>query len=468
MIKNKVKYKKYIPVIILCIFLICSVAISIYFSLNSSDLNVTTDLNLSDTKREEIQRYVGYENLLGRYLTMPYDVSMNINQQGSFVDVGYLYILFIPLILLSVVGVLLWRWLIVVVSIFLLGLSINFSSLLVVNQQYGAADALQVLANPDSTILHKLLSYVYHFFYLAFGWMVNLTESISGDSDYVTYPIIISGFIISLLAAYSLFEKRKIAQLAMVLSTVSFGFFFFAFSSGITWYGYLFFLLLLVSICYYFYKEEANTSSLHQVLKFCFVLSASLWMIIGLVSRISNIQPGMEAQNQGKAIIPPDVYYFSTGKIKSVSEIQDKYISPNFSDAIQEINSDLNTKVYKVGTGLTYFIKQNHKRVIFDNQLGIFSQILEDYQNKYVISDILKVSGVKYLIIDLNTPSIDNTPERTLTRKFLQIMDYVDENDSVRLICTDNISQSEETKEITYSLSGETLRRGSFAIYEIN
>ena len=461
-------FKKYIPVIILCILIVVSIAVSIYYTLNISESVVSTDINFKDTKREEIQRYIGYENLLSRYLTMPYDVSMNTNQQGSFVDIGYLYILFIPLILITLVKKSIWKWTIAILSILLLALSANFSFILVGNDQYGAADALNILSHADSNFFHKFLAYVYHFFYLAFGWLTLSIENISGDSDYVTYPIVISGFILTLLAIYSLFENRKLAYQVIILLSASFGFFFFMFSSGITWYGYLFFLLLLVGMVFYFFKTEEESSGLYQTVRMCFVYSAGLWMCICLLARISNIQPGIALQHQGKAIISPDVYFYNTGKIKATSELQDRYITPGFSDTIKEINSDLNTKVYKVGTGLTYFIKQNHKRVIFDNQLGIFSQILEEYQNKYVISDILKVSGVKYLIIDLNTPSIDNTPERTLTRKYLQIMDYVDENDSVRLICTDNISQSEETKEISYSLSGETLRRGSFAIYEIN
>lgn len=123
--------------------------------------------------------------------------------------------------------------------------------------------------------------------------------------------------------------------------------------------------------------------------------------------------------------------------------------------------------VLLVGTGFTYFIKQNHKRVIFDNQLGIFADLLEQYQNKYVISDILQTSGVKYTIIDLATPLIYNTPEKTLTRKYLQIMDYVENNNSLRLICTDNKTRLPGTNKFDYSLTGETVSPGSFAIFEM-
>ena len=92
----------------------------------------------------------------------------------------------------------------------------------------------------------------------------------------------------------------------------------------------------------------------------------------------------------------------------------------------------------------------------------------EKAKNKYVISDLLTASNIKFLIIDLNTPSIDNTPERTLTRKYLQVMEYIKQNDSIKLICTDNLIREEGTNNTVYALEGETLRKGNFAIYEIH
>ena len=55
---------------------------------------------LSDTKREEIQRYFGYEILPYRYLTLPFDVSVNSNETGVFVDIGCVYFIFLPLFIL--------------------------------------------------------------------------------------------------------------------------------------------------------------------------------------------------------------------------------------------------------------------------------------------------------------------------------------------------------------------------------
>jgi len=46
-------------------------------------------LQAEDARREEVQRYFGYEDLAYRYITIPYDITMQTNQQGRFVDIGY-------------------------------------------------------------------------------------------------------------------------------------------------------------------------------------------------------------------------------------------------------------------------------------------------------------------------------------------------------------------------------------------
>jgi len=48
---------------------------------------------------EEIQRYLGYETLPVRYLSLPYDVTMNANVDAYYVEIGFLMLMFIPLIL---------------------------------------------------------------------------------------------------------------------------------------------------------------------------------------------------------------------------------------------------------------------------------------------------------------------------------------------------------------------------------
>ena len=70
--------------------------------INSQEFNDNVEeLSDQDGRREEIQRYFGYEDLLFRFTTLPYDASQNTNQVGRFVDIGYLLLTLFPVIILG-------------------------------------------------------------------------------------------------------------------------------------------------------------------------------------------------------------------------------------------------------------------------------------------------------------------------------------------------------------------------------
>jgi len=463
-----VNIRKHIPTIIVVFILLVSIGVSLYYTLQDQEALKIDDVSISNTQREEIQRYFGYEPLISRYLTLPYDISINTNQQGSFVDIGFLYIILLPLVLLAMIKGHVYKWLAIIVLSSLFVLSVHNSFILVDNVKIGASELSNESSISGFNIVDKFLAPVYEIsevLYQPFGWLV---VALSGDQDFITYPILISSFLFILFLFYRFGQNSKKIASYLTILCITYSFFFLTFSSGIIWYGYLLFPLLLVGLMYFADRQHGATDALKVTARISIVVLSIVWIVMTLVSRISNLQVNMAQEHQGKAIISTDVYYYNTGIIKSPSELQDKYIAPQFSDAMNRINSNPNTKILKIGTGLTYFIKHNHKRVIYDNQLGLFSRIIENYRNKYVISDFLKASGIKYLIIDLNTPSIDNTPEKTLTTKYRELLSYLSENESLQLLCTDNVTKQIGNNSLAYSLIGETVRRGNFAIYEIN
>ena len=74
--------------------------------------------------REELQRYIGYEELPFQYLSLPYDVTINANEQGNYLDIGYLMMLFLPLIFLWGMNSKFWqKGLVIVCSLLLLAFS---------------------------------------------------------------------------------------------------------------------------------------------------------------------------------------------------------------------------------------------------------------------------------------------------------------------------------------------------------
>ena len=136
--------RKHIPTIIVVIILLISIGVSLYYTMQDQEALKLNDVTISDTRREEIQRYFGYEPLVSRYLTLPYDISINTNQQGTFVDIGFLYIILLPLVLLSMIKGHAFRWLAAAVLTSLLVVSIHNSFILVDNVKVGTPELADI------------------------------------------------------------------------------------------------------------------------------------------------------------------------------------------------------------------------------------------------------------------------------------------------------------------------------------
>ena len=67
---------------------------------NQVEKTATQKVEVYSAVREELHRYMGYEELLPKYISLPYDVVMNTNIGTAFVDISYLYLLFLPILLL--------------------------------------------------------------------------------------------------------------------------------------------------------------------------------------------------------------------------------------------------------------------------------------------------------------------------------------------------------------------------------
>lgn len=133
------------------------------------------------------------------------------------------------------------------------------------------------------------------------------------------------------------------------------------------------------------------------------------------------------------------------------------------------INSDKSALVWRIGTTMTYFIDDNHKRVMSDNQLGVFKPLRFVYKDDNELIDAIKASGFKYFIIDLNTAWIDQTPKKTLKTKFESLMNFVKDNNRMKLMATDRIVADDSSGSLKYHyrVFGQTYYSGTFAIYEL-
>ena len=160
--------------------------------------------------REEIQRYLGYEILPVRYLSLPYDMSVNSNVPGKHVEIGYLFLMFIPIILLlgfkgrPGIGIS-----IMAASILLLLISTCTSNIF--NTERNPIQITEENLNDflESTNFSDVpasvfCAYAYKAFLPVYQPIENLLAKISGDSDYITYPLLLILF----AALFFLMQKR--------------------------------------------------------------------------------------------------------------------------------------------------------------------------------------------------------------------------------------------------------------------
>ena len=98
---------------------------------------------------------------------------------------------------------------------------------------------------------------------------------------------------------------------------------------------------------------------------------------------------------------------------------QDLYIQ--VIDPSDDIKSTEN--IYRIGTFMTYFMVDNNTRVLFDNLINTFDMYIWD-EDLSVVSQRLQDLDMKYLIFDLNAATIDEDPRKDLTRRYENLLRY--------------------------------------------
>jgi len=139
---------------------------------------------------------------------------------------------------------------------------------------------------------------------------------------------------------------------------------------------------------------------------------------------------------------------------------------PNFNTVLKKINSDEQANVYRVATFFHYFISKNDIRVWDDNQLAYFEGCYDRFPSKKKLSEAFKRSGYKYLLVDLNVATIDNTPGKTLTKKTERLFQFLNNNPHIRMIATDRVMLNANGQP-TYTVYGNEVQHyGTYAAFE--
>lgn len=423
--------------------------------------------------REEVQRYMGYEVLIERYLSLPYDISMNTNVIGGFVDISYFLLMFLPVIfLLGFLKKPQYGFLIMIVSIVLLSISTitAFSAKRSIKHTINAGQGIENFL--ESTTFQEfpvsyICAHVYQQLFRIYTPIHKITASYSGERDYITYPILGILFVLFFIILKKRIKHHDKYTISLIYFLYLFCFIWIILASGIIWYGFLMVGMGLVVMVAALTKYKNSASWIKKGAFGLFMLSTAMWVAMGYVYRISNHHIVNDSSANLLFDIPSVKY--QTGVFDQGDVINT--LLPGVEKAINIINADKDAMVYRIGTFIPYFIRENDRRVLQDNQLGFFHTLTQKFRDRRTITEALKASGYRYILVDLNTASIDKTPEKTLTQKFNSFLGYLFGNDDLELLATNRVitltAPGSSNAIYTHGVFGTVYKKGTFAVYKI-
>lgn len=462
------------------------------FTTDSALAQDENDFNNITSQREEIQRYFGYEILPFRYLSLPFDITVNNNERAIFLDIGFLYFGFIPLFLLLYfksrnklafyvcLGAALFVLIIGGSNSFVFS-DVNHETLKSEGNEIASkrGDLASYLLSDLKAIDHPtghIAAYSYYLASFVYEPMYSLFSLFAGNKDKTTYPLLILLFILSNILLHKVLSKSRLRHKILVIIYWCFLFFWLKYSAGIIWYG---FLILVLGLALIFKLISANKSEdlplTFNFLKFSFYGFSLVWVLSTVLLRMGEVQNNLQEQDLGKSMFNSTFYNYQIGEMSSTEVLTSFY--PRLDYALSKMNSETESLILRVGTSFSYFIKNNSERILMDNQLGIFNLLRSRYEDDEVLIDVLKASNFKYLIIDLNTPFIDKTPEGSLRKKYKLLRRFIRGNTNLRMLTTNRIIQETDLntgKPKNYyamfpepDTDGKVVYGGQYVIYEI-
>jgi len=415
--------------------------------------------NLPDntTRREEIQRYAGYEDLPLLYLTLFYDAVMGSNIAVSFMDIGFILLLIFPLLLLQVKSgyksISRLIFFLFCGFFFLIFFPSGFLNFYKITSDQAVAFFAQNPVPTDqpvafiSDFIRKIFLFTLPSFIKIETWLRQF-QPYYGD---ITYPLLLILFFSILIGIGFILKNTRDEIKLLAVSIYLYTFLWILVSSGISWYGIAIFPLGALFILLKKQNWVVGLIVFQLVLHFPYRISRY---------EVFNPQAGQMFESASSAWI--------TGQINDTKYIE--LLTGIPERLLAYLNQNLEGKIYKVGTNLHFFIKENDKRVFQDNQLGHFKLLNDSGNPKEAIASSLKNQGYKFLIADLAIQNMDQTPEKSLEYKHRLFLNFLHENPNLRLLFTDRVVLDQESRIGKPGIGNEgdrIIKKGKLAVFEI-
>ncbi len=439
--------------------------------------SITSD---GKSQNEDFSRYFGQESGLNNYLKLPANLTFQKNQSGEFTDITYIFLAFLPSLLLFVRG-----------------------------RRYGKKEWTTAVF-PIIVAIGIGLMIAYYFIGSTGILLTSLMSSITLPVWYacMVWWILL---IITLAHLFITDEAEGNSIKSIIMMVMVYGFLFLISAFGIVWYGvfvyFLFIVLMgLASLAFTTYTEIEDEDTLWvkvtiSILFFLFIFAYILrsafphgWNnLIGAgmneykynklnqnesiftyrtdyitpLAAMNSVDPGTVVRRAWalaksvtiKKILTPErlenmspvdlhqiLLYFITqlesGKIisdkKNIRGDVENIGNELYSSILSPKGAEANKKgIYRIGTFMTYLINENTKRYLDDSLIFEFETFFYDPSPEVTIERMKKVK-LGYLLTDLNAATIDRDPRRALTTRFEHLL-LTMRAQNLRLVDTDNL-----------------------------
>jgi hypothetical protein len=415
-------------------------------------------------KKEEINRYLGYEGGLMRFISLPYDLTFQKNVALFATEVGLFFLALLPLLLLGPTsGVFnLLRFLLL-----LLVLSLSWLSVHDMAGEMSFGQRMELLAS--ASFWHKaLLSPV-----LLLGTMcLPLYRLLTQFTDGVALMQWMGVGILFVLGLSTYFSKRLGPKKDLFLFVAVYFFLWVILSSGIPWYGMVGFAILPILLV-----ESEGVGVWRNWVR----LVAFLWLILIVPFKLSPLALKKSeniATLDFRQWVPAVNLLYASGALSHAQSMEKVHNLPT-RQMIQLLNAQPEAVVLNLGTMLRYYIQNNERRLFDDNQLDLFYSLwINSGRSKVATANRLRQLGVDYILLDLDVHTLDVTLDGSLRAKVEEFVEFMYRNERVDLLYTDRLVEhpsGDQNMEIEgrivpikYGLFGLSIvEKGKYALLKI-
>lgn len=440
-------------------------------------------------KYEEINRYIGYEQGLIRFVSLPYDLTMKQNLKLWATDICFLFLALLPLFMFSFQrGQLPFNILKMLLATILLSFSAVSASAGTgaFNMGQAMADLGNHFAEPSMLVpLFKQLHFALKSALLSIGQLLlPIYELFTMQSLEMSLLLVI----FSTVVLYFLYRKvlaprsQRVKLIVLIVYTTLLLWLLLA--SGIIWYGAVGFALFPVVLLIFIAGDQDGAPAVEPAIQYgsmffigCWLLMTTAFQLVPLQMTMGNTKP--QDVNFDKVLEEPFMRY-------AIDDIKEKdalnyFYSQTFRQILSTLNSRRNkdARILNVYAPLNYHITNSDIRVYEDNQLQTFyTMYRQANEDPGQTIALMKKAGIKYVLISLKTPSVDRTPEKTLTAKFYNLLNTVSLHPGARILYTDHLVERDdgpiemmfEGRKIRAAndLAGKrAVKQGTIALFEI-